>query len=416
MNDNQSLPLAKNKTQWLYIISALAIIFLFNVFYEYTKFQDFKEDEVYVTNAKILNIYPKNTYQVLKLQTSNFTVFTSDKINHKLNIQDDINIYLTTQKVTFWQFLKGFYTTSFNIQKLQQVPSLIKTLSTSVNNQHQNDNISSLFNALFFAIPINKELRQTCANFGVSHLVAISGFHLGILSFIIYWILYFPYSKVQNRYFPYRNKKFDLLLITSVLLFFYLLFTNMVPSLLRAFVMFIFGIFFLRSNIKIFSFGTLALVVMFIIALFPKLLFSLSLWFSVAGVFYIFLFIQYFKDMNKIVAFLLFNIWIYLAINPITHYFFSTTSLAQLYSPLFTIGFTIFYPLELFLHFIGYGGLLDSFIELWLNIKLNTKEILTPTWVFISYIVVSFFAIPCPKWFRTLNLSLISFNLWLYLQ
>ncbi len=362
----------------------------------------------------MINVYKKRYYQVLKLGTKNFTCFTTNKTEQILKIHDKINIYINTSKVTFIEFLKGFYTTSFNIQQLPTNTSILQVLSTNVEQIHSNKNISSLFNALFFAIPINKEVREICTTFGVSHLVAISGFHLGILAFIIYWILYFPYKTIQSQYFPYRNKKFDLLIMTSILLFSYLLFVSIVPSFLRAFVMFIFGIFFLRTNIKILSFGTLALVVMVIIAIFPKLIFSLSLWFSVAGVFYIFLFIQYFKDMNKILAFFLFNIWIYLAINPITHFFFGTTALMQLYSPLFTIGFTLFYPLELFLHIIGQGDLLDNFIQYWLNINIQTKEIFTPTYVFIGYLIVSLFSIPCPKWFRTLNLSFIAFNLWLF--
>jgi competence protein ComEC len=409
-----TLPLAKNQKQWFYLVITLFFIFIVNTLYEYKKFQDFKYDEIYVTNAKVINIYEKKHYQILKLQTSSFTFFTSNHTKVNLKQQEFINIYLNTTKVTFIEFLKGFYTTSFNIQKLKTTPSLVNSLSSNVNEQHSNTNISSLFNALFFAISINQELRELCAIFGVSHLIAISGFHLGILSFVIYWILYLPYSKLQEKYFPYRNKKFDLLLITSFLLLLYLLLTNIVPSLLRSFVMFIFGIFFLRTNIKILSFGTLALVVMFIIAFFPKLLFSISLWFSVAGVFYIFLFIKYFKNMNKIIAFLFFNLWIYLAINPITHFFFGTTSLVQLYSPLFTIGFTIFYPIELFLHLIKLGGTFDGFIELWLNLKPNSKDIFTPTWIFVSYIVLSFLSIAYKKWFIILNLSLISFNSWLY--
>ena len=412
-----TLPLTTNKKQWLYIIIVLVVVFLFNLLNEYIKFKDFKDDEIYVATVQVINIYPKKHHQILKLTTSkaNFTFFTKTHNETKLQIYDNIEIYINTQNVTFFKFIKGFYTTSFNIQKLKSVSSLKQNLSYQVSQQHSDNNITSLFNALFFATSINQDLRKICATFGVSHLIAISGFHLGILSLIIYWLLYYPYFKIQSKYFPYRNKKFDLLIVTTIILFFYLIFTGIVPSLLRAFVMLVFGIYFLRTNIKILSFGTLALVVMFIVAFFPKLLFSISLWFSVSGVFYIFLFLQYFKNMNKILAFFFFNIWIYLAINPITHFVFGTTSLAQLYSPLFTMGFMVFYPLELFLHFIGYGNILDDIIKLWLNLEISSQEIFTPIWVFISYVIISLFSIFYNKWFITLNLSLIIFNLWLYI-
>ena len=415
MNKKESLPLIKSKLQLFYIVFFLLIIFSLNTIYEYNKFLKFKNDEVFITNSKVINIYNKKQHKILKLKANSFTFFTKTQSKQQLKINDKVNIFILTSKVSFLEYLKGFYTPSFNIEKIKNdKPTIKQYLIENVNSQHSNQTISSLFNALFFATPINKELREICSTFGVSHLVAISGFHLGIISGILYFLLYIPYSTVQQKYFPYRNKKFDLLLIVSTILFSYLIFTDIVPSLLRAFMMYIFAIFLLRSNIKIVSFLTLALIVLFIIAIFPKLLFSLSLWFSVAGVFYIFLFLQYFKNMNKILAFFLFNIWIYLAINPITHYFFGTTSLVQLYSPLFTIGFTIFYPVELFLHFIGFGGLLDSFIEIWLNLKTTSKEVFTPLWVLIGYIIISLFSIPCPKWFRTLNLSLIAFNIWLY--
>lgn len=411
----EPLPLAKDKKEWFFIVIILSIIFCLNILYQYLQFKSFKSEEIYTTQAKIVNIYPKLQYNVLKLKSDNLTFFTSDK--NKINFKklDFIDITIVTKKITFIEYLKGFYALSFNLNQVQKEDSALDKLSLNISTQHQNQNISELFNALFFAIPASKDIKNICAKYGVSHLVAISGFHLGVLSFVLYWILYIFYTPFKKRYFPYRNSKFDILIITSIFLFTYLLFLGLVPSLLRAFIMFILGIFFLRSNIKILSFQTLGLVVLLIVAFFPKLLFSLSLWFSVAGVFYIFLFLQYFKNMNKIAQFLLFNVWIYLAINPITHFFFGTTSLEQLYSPLFTLGFSIFYPVELFLHFIHQGDLFDGYITIWLNTNPISKEIFTPLWVFITYIIISFFAIPCPKWFRTLNLSFIAFNMWLFL-
>ncbi|MDN5052808.1 ComEC/Rec2 family competence protein, partial [Aliarcobacter butzleri] len=71
--------------------------------------------------------------------------------------------------------------------------------------------------------------------YGIAHVVALSGFHLVVLSFVIYWILYFPYKFFQDRYFPYRNRKLDILLITIAILFYYLILTDIVPSLLRSF-------------------------------------------------------------------------------------------------------------------------------------------------------------------------------------
>jgi competence protein ComEC len=411
----EPLKLANSKKEWFYLLSFLFIIIFFNLLFEYQKYKEFSNEELYQTNAKVLNIYPKEEFTTIKLQSDSFTFFTSVSKDTNISKLNTISTTIITKQVTFFEYLKGFYTNTFNNIIIPQSSTHIHYLSTQINNQHQNEKIASLFNALFFAIPLNKEVQELCAIYGISHLVAISGFHLGILSFVIYGVFYLFYNPIHQRYFPYRNKRFDLLIVTAIILFIYLIYINIVPSFLRAFVMFIFGLYFLRSNIKILSFQTLLIVVLFIMALFPKLLFSLSLWFSVAGVFYIYLFIQYFKNLNKYVAFFLFNIWIYLAINPITHYFFGTTSLVQLFSPLFTIGFSIFYPLELFLHFIGFGGLLDSLIEKWLSFKPNNVELLTPLWFFLLYLGISINAIFYKSSFILLNILFVIFNLYLYL-
>jgi len=411
----EPLPLASSKKEWFYLFFIISIIFTFNLVVEYSKFNLIKSEEIYIVNAQVKNIYFKKNYNILKLETPNFNFFTSS--NKNLNIQklDNINITIVTKKIRFIDYLKSFYAPSFNVTILNKPITNFDKYSKYIASQHQNQQLSELFNALFLAIPTNKNIKKLCAKYGISHLIAISGFHLGVISFILYWLFYIIYKPIKQKYFPYRNTKFDILVIVSIFLFSYLIFLGLVPSLLRAFLMFIVGIYFLRSNIKVISFQTLLIVTTLIIAIFPKLLFSLSLWFSVAGVFYIFLFLQYFKNLPKIAQFLLFNVWIYLAMNPITHFFFGTTSLEQLYSPIFTIGFSIFYPIELFLHLINYGDLLDKYLDILFNKSISSKDIFTPLWVFISYIIISLFSIPCPKWFRTLNIAFIAFNLWLYL-
>jgi len=188
----------------------------------------------------------------------------------------------------------------------------------------------------------------------------------------------------------------------------------MPPSLLRAFIMFIFALFLLRNNIKLISFETLFIISIFIIALYPKLLFSLSLWFSISGVFYIFLFIKYFSHLNKLLQFILFNFWLYLSINPITHYFFATTALEQLYSPILTILFTVFYPLTAFLHLLNIGETFDLYLDALINMDIYSIEVYTPSWFFILYILISLFAIIRKESFIILNILMIVYNIWLF--
>ena len=320
-----------------------------------------------------------------------------------------------TKNITFYDYLKGFYTKSFNIKIINKSSTKI-TLSDFINKQHENTSIASLYNALFLATPVDKTIREMCSNFGISHLIALSGFHLGVISLVLYFLLHLFYNTLHQSYFPYRNKRFDIMIGVSIILFSYLVFVDMVPSLLRSFMMFVFALFLLRNNIKLFSFETLFIVVLFIVALFPKLLFSLSLWFSVAGVFYIFLFLHYFKDVNKYLQFILFNFWIYLAMNPIVHFFFPTTSIEQLFSPIFTLLFTLFYPLVALLHILQLGNLLDTSLLFLINYPIKPIEVATPLVFFLFYILISIFSIFSKKIFILLNILFLTFNFILFIK
>lgn len=276
--------------------------------------------------------------------------------------------------------------------------------------------IRELFNALFLAIPVSSELRDIITAYGIAHVVALSGFHLVVLSFVIYWILYFPYSFFQNRYFPYRNRRFDILLITMAILFYYLLLTDIVASLLRAFVLFSLGLYLLRSNIKVISYLTLFYTFLIVIALFPQYIFNIGFWFSIFAVFYIYLFIQYFKNGNKILLYIFFNIWMFLIFNPIVHFFFAQTAIEQFYSIPITIFFTIFYPLEIVAHIFNISSYFDDYLKIFLENKIYVYEVFTPLYFFILYILFSFFSIWSKKSFFILNILMIGFNFYLYIS
>lgn len=412
---NETLKLLYTKKEWIFFVGFLCTIFLFNILLLHNKYQEFKKEELYLTTAEVQNIYIKKDYTVLKLRNEEMTFFTSVWNKKEFDVLDKIKLTLITTNIDFIDYLKGFYGQSFNVYKTKlNNNSIKKSLYINIHRQHEDKNIASLFHALFFALPLTQTMRDISSIFGISHLIAISGFHLGVMSFILYWILYYPYSFFHTKFYPYRNKRFDILVLTSIILLFYLLFTNVVPSLLRAFIMFVLGFYFLRCNIKLFSFETLMIVLLLILVFFPAFIFSLSLWFSIIAVFYIFLFLQYFKTLPKVGQFLLFNIWIYLAMNPFSHFFFGTTSLWQLASPLMTIGFTLFYPVEALAHLLGWGSFLDASILKWLGVKTTVYEVFTPIWFFFIYLIISFLSIWHKKAFILLNILFVAFNLYAY--
>ncbi|MCT7627577.1 ComEC/Rec2 family competence protein [Aliarcobacter butzleri] len=403
------------KSKQIVTIFILFFALLINILLEYGKYLEFIDEEVFETKVEVLNIYQKDDFDILKLKSSNFEFFTNIPKNEEIKRFDLLNILIVSRNIDFIDYLKGFYTKTIYFDELQKEQTFKDKIIKNIENNHQDEKIIELFNALFLAVLVSKELRDVITAYGIAHVVALSGFHLVVLSFVIYWILYFPYKFFQDRYFPYRNRKLDILLITIAILFYYLILTDIVPSLLRAFVMFCLGIYLLRSNIKILSYMTLFYTFLIVIAFYPKYIFSIGFWFSIFAVFYIYLFIQYFKNYNKWLLFIFFNIWMFLIFNPIVHYYFPQTSYEQFYSIPITIFFNFFYPAEIFAHIFGFSNYFDEYLKIFIEHKIYVYEVFTPLYFYILYLFVSFLSIWSKKAFLVLNILMIGFNSYLYL-
>ncbi|MFX4218739.1 ComEC/Rec2 family competence protein [Aliarcobacter butzleri] len=403
------------KSKQIVTIFILFFALLINIILEYSKYLEFIDEEVFETKVEVLNIYQKDDFDILKLKSSNFEFFTNMPKNEEIKRFDLLNILIVSRNIDFIDYLKGFYTKTIYFDELQKEQTFKDKIIKNIENNHKDEKIIELFNALFLAVPISKELRDVITAYGIAHVVALSGFHLVVLSFVIYWLLYFPYKFFQDRYFPYRNRKLDILLITTAILFYYLILTDIVPSLLRAFVMFCLGIYLLRSNIKILSYMTLFYTFLIVIAFYPKYIFSIGFWFSIFAVFYIYLFIQYFKNYNKWLLFIFFNIWMFLIFNPIVHYYFPQTSYEQFYSIPITIFFNFFYPAEIFAHIFRFSDYFDEYLKIFIEHKIFVYEVFTPLYFYILYLLVSFLSIWSKKAFIVLNILMIGFNSYLYL-
>ena len=406
----------KEKSKQIVTILFLFFIFLLNLSIEYSKYLDLIEEEIFETQVEVLNIYQKDDFDILKLKASNFDFFTSFPKDEKIDKFQTLNIVFISKDISFLEYLKGFYTKTVYFDFLEKEEKFKDEIIKKINSNHQDKMISELFQALFLALPISKELRDICTNYGIAHVIALSGFHIVVLSFCIYWIVYFPYSFFHQKFFPYRNKRFDILIFTLIFLLYYLILTDIVPSLLRAFVMFCLGIYLLRSNIKIFSYMTLFYTFLIVIAFFPKYIFSLGFWFSIIAVFYIYLFMQYFKNLNKYFQLFFFNLWMFLIFNPIVHLFFPQTTIEQFLSIIITIAFTLFYPFEIVAHTFDFAIYFDEYIKKFLEYKFFVYEVKTPLYFFIVYLIFSFLSIFYKKAFYILNLLMILFNLFLYLR
>ena len=369
-------------------LSLCALLIGAQLLFAHHQYQNFLSEKKQLLNARVITQYPKKDYIVLKLKSSDLTFYTTtrEKIKDLSGYDVQMLLFLDSVDISFIDYITTFYAPSYILKAYSSDAPAAKFIQ----NQHPNSaSFSEFYEAIFLAKPLSKQLRDIVASLGVSHLIALSGFHLGILSAILYFLMRPPYRFVQTRFFPYRHELFDLGLVVAVVLGIYLFITDFPPSLTRAYAMLVFGWVFVLLGVSILTYSFLFFVVTVLAVLDPSLLFSLSFFFSVSGVFYIYLLLDWLKTDSKILTTLAITVWVFIVMLPITHYFFDVTSLYQLLSLPLTILFTFFYPLALLLHSMGMGQLL----QFPLPQNLPTYAISTPTWLYYAYITLSLLAI-----------------------
>jgi len=362
----ERVPLFSSKKDFFYFMIGCIFILSYSLLIEYQNFKNLTRFDTAIVKANVIKQYKKTknskTYQVLKLKSDKgFIFYTTSKITLKNLVGCKVILEINTKDITFSKFFTYFYAYS-HIKQILKTPTLKQELNIKLDSIHSDKNISNIYKALYSATPLDKNLQTIFSSLGVSHLFAISGYHLGILSGLIFFIFKYPYIFLQDRFFPYRNSKRDIFIFISSILLFYLLFLDTPPSLLRAYFMLIIGFILYDRGIEIISMQTLFISVFILISFFPRLFFSLGFWLSVSGVFYIFLFLVKFKNISKKMQFILMPILVYIMMLPYSLSVFGNFSLYHPLSVIWTLIFSIFYPMSIFLHFVGFGNLLDNLL------------------------------------------------------
>lgn len=406
---------------FVWVMAALVAVILVRLFVEYRSYQNFISKPFYYTHAEVLTSYEKSKgnkrYQVLKLRSDEGLTFYTTSYKKESFADNRLRIQLfPSDQITFYGYLGTFYVKS-RIKKQELLPPTFKdTLLEKVASQHQKTSLQSFYNAIFFATPLEQELRQKISMLGVSHLVALSGFHLGILWGLVYGVLLLLYRPFQQRFFPYRHALFDVGLVAVVFLGVYLWFVDFPPSLVRSYAMVLVGWMVLLLGMQLLSFTFLTTIMTMLIALFPSLLVSLSFWLSVAGVFYIFLLLQYAKECNKwIISLLFIPFGIFILMLPVVHAVFGMTSGYQLLSPVLSLLFIPFYPLAMVLHLIGFGGVFDTALSGLFSLPEEGGEKLLPLWAMLGYIGLSLGAIWSRKLFFVLIGLAVGYSVYLFM-
>lgn len=394
----ERVSLFNSRRDYILFFFITAFIATYALLIEYNNYKNLTQFDSSLVNATIIKQYTKTkmtkkgkvkTYQVLKLKSSQgFSFYSTVTNTFPVSIGKEVKLEIWAGKITFYEYMTGFYSFS-KILDVSESISHKQELNALVSIQHTDENISDLYQALYTATPLNAELQTKFSSLGISHLIAISGFHLGVLSALLFFLFKYPYKFFQNRYFPYRSYKVDSFIVISIALLTYLLFLDSPPSLLRAFVMLVIGFILYDRGIKIISFLTLILTILFILSFFPRLLFSIGFWLSVSGVFYIFLFLIHFKHLSRIWQFILVPFWVYILMLPYSIIVFGNFSIYHPLSILWTTLFTLFYPLSILLHLINYADLFDPVLKLLINLNTSQVQIdLNWKWLII-YVVLS---------------------------
>lgn len=368
---------------FFFCILCLSLLFI-SLSLEFYNYKELTKFDSKFINATVLKQYQKTKltkkgklkrYQVLKLKSDKgFTFYTTTSIKRRNMLYKKIKIEAWAGKISFYEYIHGFFAFS-KIIKVYKGSTLKQKLNRAIELQHKNSNISAIYKALYTATPLKSELQKRFSQLGLSHLIAISGFHLGVLSALLFFLIKYPYKFLQNRYFPYRSYSRDTFLIISIFLLTYLLFLGSPPSLLRAFVMLIIGFFLYDRGVEIISMQTLLITFFLILSIFPRLLFSVGFWLSISGVFYIFLFLIHFKSMSKVWQFLLIPFWVYLLMLPYSLVIFGNFGLYHPLSMLWTSLFSIFYPLSIVLHIFHLGNWLDFALKYLLSLDTSCMKI-----------------------------------------
>ena len=238
---------------------------------------------------------------------------------------------------------------------------------------------------------IDENIMQSYKLNGISHLLAISGMHITIISSILLFIL----NHISKR----RKVNYFLVIITLIL---YILLTDFMPSVVRASLLFIILTINKIINIKIQTIYILLLICAICLFHNPYIIYNIGFLFSYTISFFLIFFKEIINSKKKYISkiFTVSTIAFITSIPILINNFFEINMLSPIINILFVpLVSIIIYPLSLLTLFIKQ---LDSILSNIINImellsltiskitifKITLKHITLP--IFIIYYIVSY--------------------------
>lgn len=396
------MPLFSSYKQIGLFVALFLLIFGVNLGLEYREFLEFKSKKYHFIDASLIQYYQKHnknrSYYVMQFKASDFTFYTTGKTPPKC-VYCEVGV--VSSPVDFAGYLsKRVFLPSFKFNQIEAKPSLASRLKESITSMHEHPKMAELYSALYLATPISKDLRDNVTNWGIAHIIAISGFHLSVIFAICFFVARFSIAIIQDRYFPYFNLRFYLSILIFIAMGFYLYILDFTPSFLRSYIMGVVGFVLLSRGVKVFSFRNLVLAILIGVAFSPGLILSLGFYFSCLGVYFIFLYIRHFGDRQDLSSYvkifwhiLFLEIFVFCAMNLPVYYFFGSLSWYQISVIPLAYVFVIFYPLSVIFHLFGYGGIGDEYMLKFIEFAPRHGYIEIPFWSFILYNILAILAI-----------------------
>ena len=280
----------------------------------------------YLNNKKIPNLkrgYLIKVEGVLKKpnKNTNFNLFNYRNylLSQKIYwiFQADSYEIIDTEVNIYYQFKNALYK---RIENINQSKTYIKTLVLGDNN-------------------IDDEIMESYRFNGISHLLAVSGMHVTLISLLILAIL-----KIFSK-----NDKFNYLIVIFIIVI-YMFLTDLKPPIIRAGLLFILLTFNKIFKFKIKTLTYLCLIFAFLLLINPYYIYDLGFKFSFVVTFYLILFKDLYIKQNYffktlIVSWIAFLVSIPIMINNFFEVNLLTPLLNVIFVPLVSV---IIFPLALF--------------------------------------------------------------------
>lgn len=168
----ERVSLFTSKRDLLLFLLACGFILCYTLLIEFQNYKNLVRFDSALVEASVLKQYTKtknsHNYQILKLRCTNgFTFYTSAKESFPDAKGKDVSLEIYTDNISFYEYLTSFYAPNINIE-IHPNTTLKQRFNSFIATQHQNQDIANIYQALFSAAPLNKNLQSAFSSLGLS--------------------------------------------------------------------------------------------------------------------------------------------------------------------------------------------------------------------------------------------------------